>query len=266
MEEPFPHYLSQGMVTKDGAAMSKSKGNVVDPDDMIDKYGADSVRLFILFAAPPEKEFAWDDKGIEGCFRFLNRIWVFFQQNLELFHAVEKSQDIEDHSSKEIHDIQIKMNQTIKKVTEDIRDRYHLNTAISSIMEFFNELKKSVSLLKSDGTGRKVLTDSMIAILKLMAPFAPHISEELWRITGQKSSLMLCSWPEHDPGLVKEDTVTIVVQVNGKLRAKFDVERNTSEEKIKDQALSLENIDRYIQGKKPRKIIYIKNKLVNIVV
>ncbi|MBD3413165.1 MAG: leucine--tRNA ligase [Candidatus Aminicenantes bacterium] len=266
LDEPFPHYLSQGMVTKDGSAMSKSKGNVVDPDDMIHRYGADTVRLFILFAAPPEKEFAWDDQSIEGCFRFLNRVWTFFQQNLSLFQKTAKEAPIEDRSSDDIRSIQRKRHQTVQKVTEDIRDRYHLNTAISSIMEFFNELKKTAPELKSTQAGQRVLTESLIALLKLLSPFAPHISEELWGCTGHKSRLMLCSWPEYDPKLLKEDTVTIVVQVNGKLRGKFEAERNTPVQTVKQQALGLENINKYIRDKKPRKIIYVQNKLVNIVV
>ncbi len=265
INEPFPHYLGQGMVTKDGSAMSKSKGNVVDPDDMIDRYGADTIRLFILFAAPPEKEFAWDDKGIEGCFRFLNRIWTFFQQNLNLFKEPEKPTEQEDKSPEEADSLEIKTHQTVKKATQDIGERYHLNTAISSIMEFFNQMKKDSSRLKSSQAGQKILKESMLALLKLLSPFAPHISEELWKATGRSSFLMTCSWPEYDPDLVKEDTVTIVVQVNGKLRGKFEAQRNTSEDKIKSKALSLENIDKYIKDKEPKKIIYIKNKLVNIV-
>lgn len=266
IDEPFPHYLGQGMVTKDGSAMSKSKGNVVDPDEMIGKYGADTVRLFILFAAPPEKEFAWDDQGIEGCFRFLNRVWIFFQENLDLFGKTEEADHSEDELSGEIKDIQIKMHQTIKKVTQDIGERYHLNTAISSIMEFFNQIKKASSVLRSNSPGRKILKQCMTVLLKLISPFAPHVSEELWELTGHTSLLFHSLWPEYEDSFVKEETVTVVVQVNGKLRDKFEAERNTPQEEIKSRALSLDRIQKYVKDKGPKKVIYIKNKLVNIVV
>jgi len=266
IDEPFPHYLGQGMVTKDGAAMSKSKGNVVDPDEMIRKYGADTVRLFILFAAPPEKEFAWDDQGIEGCFRFLNRVWVFFQQSIDLFKNSDEVPEETADPSREVHSLEIKMHQTIKKVTEDIGERYHLNTAISSIMEFFNQIKKASSVLTSNPFGQKVLKQSMMVLLKLLSPFAPHISEELWEKCSEKSLLIITSWPEYESSLVKEEKVTVVVQVNGKLRGKFEVERDAPQSIIKSQAMSIENVRKYIGDKEPKKVIYIKNKLLNIVV
>jgi leucyl-tRNA synthetase len=246
--------------------MSKSKGNVVDPDEMIEKYGADTVRLFILFAAPPEKEFAWDDQGIEGCFRFLNRVWIFFQENLDLFKKTGEVNHSEHEFSEEIKSIQIKMHQTIKKVTQDIGERYHLNTAISSIMEFFNQIKKASSKLRSNPSGQKVLKQSMTALLKLISPFAPHISEELWELTGHSPILFHSLWPDYNPRLVKEETVIIVVQVNGKLRDKFEAERNTPQEEIKARALALDRIHKYLKDKEPDKVIYIKNKLVNIVI
>ncbi len=266
IDEPFPHYLAQGMVTRDGSAMSKSRGNVVDPDDMVSKYGADTVRLFILFAAPPEKEFAWDDKGIEGCYRFLKRVWIFFQENLEVFDKHETIQSDGRTFPEETGNVEIKMHRTIKKVTEDIGNRYHLNTAISSIMEFFNEIKKAASHLRSSRSGRNILKQCMEAMLKLLSPFSPHISEELWESTGHDSYLILSSWPEYEPELIREDTVTIVVQVNGKLRGKFEAERNTPEEKVKSRALSLERVNKFMKNQEPKKIIYIKNKLVNIVI
>jgi len=266
IDEPFPHYLGQGMVTKDGSAMSKSKGNVVDPDEMIEKYGADTVRLFILFAAPPEKEFAWDDQGIEGCYRFLSRVWLFFQENLDLFKNTDNTSGDEAGSSEEGRNLQTKMHQTIQKVTQDVGERYHLNTAVSSIMEFFNQIKKEAPALRASALGPKILRQSMRSLLKLLSPFAPHISEELWESTGNDSLLFDSSWPEYDADLVKEDVVTIVVQVNGKLRGKFEAQRNTSQDKIKSRALSLDRVHKYIRDKEPKKIIAIKNKLVNIVV
>ncbi len=263
MDEPFPRLLAQGMVTKDGAKMSKSKGNVVDPDDMVEKYGADSLRLFILFASPPEKEFAWIERGIEGCFRFLNRVWAFFLENLDLF--TEKAHTPEEIKT-EGNDLRIKMHQTIRKVTEDIGERYHLNTAVSSIMEFFNFLRKESEKLRNSDEGKILLMETMETLVLLLYPFAPHICEELWERMGHREFLIRTPWPAFDPRLAIAEKVTIVVQVNGKLRDKFEIERDTDEEDIKARALGLSRIKNFISGKDIRNVIYIKNKLVNIVV
>lgn len=266
VDEPFPHLLAQGMVTKDGAAMSKSRGNVVDPDEMINQYGADTLRLFILFAAPPEKEFAWNEKGIEGCFRFLNRIWNYFLDNLELFQEESvKSPEMEELPPSGRR-LKTKLHQTIKKVTEDIEKRYHLNTAISSIMELFNVLKKEGESLRQTEAGRTLLRQTMELLLLLLNPFAPHISEELWEKTGHQGLLANTPWPTFDPAWAMEEKVTIVVQINGKLRDKFQVPRDAEEGKVKEEALNLAKIQKYLQGKKPKKIIYIPNKLINIVI
>ncbi|MCK4263686.1 MAG: leucine--tRNA ligase, partial [Candidatus Aminicenantes bacterium] len=266
IDEPFPRLLAQGMVTKDGAKMSKSKGNVVDPDDIVKKYGADTLRLFILFASPPEKEFAWNEKGIEGCFRFLNRIWMFFQKNIEVFtnEALHTKEPVPDEES--VQRLRIKMHQTIKKVSDDIEKRYHLNTAVSSTMEFFNQIKGEREKLRKSHKGIKILKETMEKLVLLLSPFAPHICEELWARMGNKTLLAYTSWPSFDSSLAKEERVTIVVQVNGKLRDKFEVERDLSEVQIKEKALGLNRIQNIRVGKKVKKIIYIKNKLVNIVI
>jgi leucyl-tRNA synthetase len=264
-DEPFPHYLAQGMVTKDGAAMSKSKGNVVDPDDMLQQYGADTLRLFILFASPPDKEFAWNEKGIEGSFRFLNRIWSFYLDHIDLFNQENPSGKDEEDREQPLLRVKTKMHQTIKKVTSDIGKRYHLNTAISSIMEFFNQLRAEKESLYNSDEGRQVLREALEALLILLSPFAPHICEELWQRAGKKEILMKTPWPEFDPALATEENVIIVVQINGKLRDKFEVERGLSESVVKEKALALERIDKIMGGKNARKIIYVKDKLVNIV-
>jgi len=263
ISEPFPHYLGQGMVTKDGSAMSKSKGNVVDPDEMIAKYGVDTVRLFILFAAPPEKEFAWNEKGIEGSYRFIHRIWAFFQDNLDLFDSPEPDSAPDDADS---HGLEIKMHQTIKKVTEDLDRRFHMNTAISSIMEMFNQMKKARDVLRSTAAGRTILRESMRNLARLLSPFAPHVCDELGTRMHLDGQVSLSPWPDFDADLAKEDRVTVVVQINGKLREKFDVERDLSEEEIKRLALEMPRVQALIGNGKIRKIIGIKNKLVNIVV
>ena len=265
--EPFPRLLAQGMVTKDGAKMSKSKGNVVDPDDMVKDYGADTVRLYILFASPPEKEFAWSEKGVEGCYRFLNRIWYFFQENKNLLSAVPSSGKSDYSQEKDKpHPLQIKMHQTIRKVSEDIEKRYHLNTAISAIMEFFNLIKAEKEGLMQNEKGRELLREAFEMMILLLSPFAPHLCEELWEQLGHRALLAKTDWPSFDPDLAKEERVTIVVQINGKLRDRFEVERDTDEEKLKETALGLDRIHALIGDKDVRKVIYIRNKLINIVI
>jgi leucyl-tRNA synthetase len=265
VDEPFPYYFGQGMVTKDGAKMSKSKGNVVDPDDIVNQYGADALRLFILFASPPEKEFVWNEKGIEGCYRFLNRVWAFFQQNGSRFFDDPEEKE-KDTGQKSPHRLEIKMHQTIKKVSEDIDKRLRLNTAISSLMEFFNLIKKESEALGESHNHRALFKEALEKLIILLSPFAPHICEELWEKTGHNALLARLSWPGFDPDLAKEETVTIVVQVNGKLRDKFEAERDLPEDEVKDKALGLSRIQSLVNRKEIRKLIYIKNKIVNIVV
>ncbi len=264
IDEPFPRLLAQGMVIKDGAKMSKSKGNIVDPDEMIGRYGADALRLFILFASPPEKEFIWTDEGIEGCSRFLNRLWPMVNESLDIFKEKPRPQGREKTEAG--GRLRIKMHQTIKKVSEDIETRYHLNTAISSLMEFFNQIKKDKERLEKKESGRQVLRESLESLLLLLHPFAPHICEELWEKTGHATPLFRSSWPSFNPELAKEKRVTIVVQVNGRLRDKFETERDLAEDLVKEKAMSLNRIRAIIGEKEVKKVIYIRNKLINIVV
>lgn len=268
IDEPFPQYLAQGMVTKDGAAMSKSRGNVVDPDEMIQNYGADSLRLFILFSAPPEKEFAWSEEGIEGSFRFLNRIWQLFQECKGLFQDEAVAKKNKNKSSKEESSLRLqkKMHQTIKKVSEDIEKRFHLNTAISSIMELANSIKKEKENLMSSKEGRTVLKEALEKLILLLSPFTPHISEEIWEKMGYTTRLYGTSWPEFNPELAKEEKATIVVEVNGKVRDKFEAELDISEEQMKNMALGLSRIKALVQDKNIKKVVCIKNKIVNIVI
>jgi leucyl-tRNA synthetase len=265
VDEPFPFYFGQGMVTKDGAKMSKSKGNVVDPDETVQQYGADALRLFILFASPPEKEFIWNDKGIEGSYRFLNRVWAFFQENIQVFSEGLEAQE-KDTEQKPPHRLEIKMHQTLKKVSEDIEKRLRLNTAISSLMELFNMIKKESEILGESDDHRALYREAVEKFIICLSPFAPHICEELWEITGHRTLLARHPWPDYDPDLAKEETVTIVVQVNGKLRDRFEVPRDLPEDEVREKALSLTRIQNLVNGKDIRKFIYIKNKIVNIVV
>lgn len=265
IDEPFPHYLAQGMVTKDGSAMSKSRGNVVDPDEMVKTYGADALRIFILFASPPEKEFAWSEEGLEGCYRFILRIWNLVEENLDLFQekGVIAAGQFDEASFQRLSK---KLHQTIKKVTDDIEQRFHLNTAISALMELTNSLKKDRDLLRQSREGRELLAEALTDLILLLGPFAPHLAEELWQKTGRTTLVAQTSWPSYNPELAKEEMITIVVQINGKLRDKFEVEAETEEELLKEKALSLPRIQELLGGREPKKIVCVKNKLVSLVV
>ncbi len=264
VDEPFPHYLAQGMVTKDGAAMSKSRGNVVDPDEIVQKYGADSLRLFMLFASPPDKEFAWAEDGIEGAFRFLNRVWGIVEENRDLFGGEAASLEKPERAGGVT--LLRKTQQTIRKVTEDIEKRFHLNTAISSIMELYNQVKKEKNALRQTDEGRGVLRLALESLITLLSPFTPHFSEELWARTGHRGLLACSPWPDFDPDLAREEKVIIVVQVNGKLRDKFEADPDIGENEMKERALALDRIRTAIGGGTIRKVICVPNKLVNIVV
>jgi leucyl-tRNA synthetase len=254
--EPFPHLLTQGMVTLGGSAMSKSKGNVIDPDDMIKRYGADAVRLFMLFTAPPEKDLEWSDRGIEGSFRFINKIWKIVLNHKEVFQ-------IEGDSDKYI-EVKRKIHQTIKKVTEDISERYHLNTAIAAIMELYNTVNSNLIKLLSDEEGKKILRESFEAIIKLLSPFTPHFTEELWQITGHKENLTDSGWPKYDKRYLETDNFTLVIQINGRVRARIDMEKGKTEEQIKEIVFADNQVKKRIEGKEIKKFIYIRDKIVSI--
>lgn len=268
VSEPFPHYLAQGMVTKDGSAMSKSRGNIVDPDEILERYGTDTLRLFILFASPPDKEFAWSEEGLEGCHRFLLRIWTLVHENLDLFDGGEGdragSADVAvpgDAASRLVR----KTHQTVRKVTEDISVRFHLNTAVSSIMELYNMAKKERDALRGTPDGRSALRRALESLVRLLSPFTPHLAEELWERTGHKGLLMRSTWPAYDPGLARDEMAIIVVQINGKVRDRFDAMPGTPEAEVEAAALALPKVRAALGGKKPRKVIVVKDKLVNIV-
>jgi leucyl-tRNA synthetase len=266
LDEPFPHYIAQGMVTKDGAAMSKSKGNAVDPDEMIRNYGADALRLFILFAAPPEKEFAWNEDGIEGCSRFIGRVWQTFAECEDIFRKKAEAGADETYDQTSFVNLQKKMHQTIRKVTEDIGRRFHLNTAVSSIMELTNTLRKEKSGLKDFDLGRQLIRKALENLVLLLAPFTPHLGEELWQKLGHKNMIFRARWPEFDPLLAKEEKAVIIVEVNGKVRDKFETDLGLSEDAMKETALGLPRIRALIGDTPVRKVVCIKNKIVNIVI
>ncbi|MCK4836432.1 MAG: class I tRNA ligase family protein, partial [Candidatus Aminicenantes bacterium] len=260
ISEPFPHLLTQGMVTLGGSAMSKSKGNIVDPDSLIDKYGADAVRLFILFAAPPDKNLEWNEQGVEGVNRFLHRIWNLFHTHEKILKLNHKH-DPAQASGKDVYS---KMHQTIKKVTKDIEVRFHLNTAIAALMEFFNDLSSASRMLKEKNPG--LLKLCFEVLLKLLSPFTPHFCDELWAKMGKSTVLANTDWPVFDPDLISQEQVNIMIQINGKIRDKIQMNLNEDEEIVREMAFKSENVKKYTLGKDIIKIIFVKNKMLSIVV
>ncbi len=262
-DEPFANLLTQGMVIKDGAKMSKSKGNVVDPDDMIKKYGADTLRLFILFAAPPERDLEWSDKGIEGSYRFVNRVWNFITSNIDSIKKFKDKNIEPDKLSENQKKIYIYLNKTIKKVTEDLAGDFHFNTSISTIMELINELNAYKFLSDDDNI---LLSFIVKRLLTILSPFTPFLTEELWERIGFDKTVFDSGWVSYDEKYLEFNTYTMVVQVNGKVRNKIETSLDTDIEKMKEIALNDEKIKNWITGKEIIKVIPIKNKLVNIVV
>ena len=255
--EPFKKLLTQGMVLKDGTKMSKSKGNTVDPDELIKKYGADTARLFIMFAAPAEQSLEWSNQGIEGSHRFLKKLW-----SLVFIHLANK-EDLGSINEKEISDLRYTLHSTIKKVTDDLTRRNSFNTAISSVMELINAYTKSKDIREISFKLRQEMFENVILMLN---PFVPHISKALWQEIKPETYIEKIQWPQVDEKALIKNEISIVLQVNGKLRANMIISIDNSEDEIKNKALLEENIRKYTFGKKIIKIIYVKNKLVNFVV
>ncbi|CAK8720157.1 Leucine--tRNA ligase [Candidatus Electronema halotolerans] len=265
IDEPFSNLLTQGMVIKDGAKMSKSKGNVVDPNDLIQQYGADTVRLFALFAAPPERDLEWNPQGVEGCFRFLNRVFRLIQGNLACFEEHEDRIDL-DQLAPADRQLHRKTHQTIRRVTDSIETNFHFNTAISGVMELVNQVSAVAGEDAAEPAAPAVLREALETVLLLLFPMMPHFCEELWQGTGHSQPLRTQSWPEFDPSAAEEDELTIIVQVNGKLRSRLQVPVETGEEEIKTLALADERVSSFTAGRTVQKIIVVKGKLVNIVI
>ena len=266
-KEPFNRLFTQGMVCKEGTVMSKSKGNVVTPGNIFNQYGVDATRLMILFAGPPEMDMEWSEQGIEGATRFLNRVWRIVRQYHQLFEEKKLHEEASAKSiRKEFIKLERKTHQTIKKVTEDIEERFHFNTAISTIMELVNELYgikiKGAQLSEAE---RVIIRETIENIIKLLSPIAPHFCEELWSEIGGKQSLYFERWPLFDTNLIREEEMLIVIQVDGKLRDKIKMSADISEEIVKNTIVELPKIKKWIEHKKIDKIIYIPGKLINIV-
>ena len=261
-QEPFKKLLTQGMVLKNGTKMSKSKGNTVDPNDLIKKYGADTARLFIMFAAPAEQSLEWSDDGIEGAHRFLKRLWKIAYQNINPVSSIKVKAELID--SKSESELKYKLNATIEKVTDDLERRTSFNTAISSIMELVNLLTKKQS---DDNISESLKKDTINIILLLLTPFVPHITKELWGMLNLDSKIEDQPWPTVDKSALIKDEVVVVIQVNGKLRGNMVISPDTEEGTVKEMAISNEGVVKFItDDTKIIKVIYVKNKLINIVI
>lgn len=256
--EPFSNLLTQGMVIKDGSKMSKSKGNVVDPDKIVREYGADTARMFILFAAPPERDLEWSDQGVEGAFRFLNRVWRLVREYSDKVANLEGEMAIVTPEDKALLKA---VHQTMKKVTEDI-ERFNFNTAISSIMELVNALY----LQKDKNENLLVWQHALQNLILLLSPFAPHLAEDLWQEIGETDSVHKQSWPQFNPEYIVDEEITVIVQVNGKVRDKLVVPAGLGQEELKEQVLASEKVQIILDGKEPTKVIVVPNKLINIVI
>ncbi|MCM8813173.1 MAG: leucine--tRNA ligase [Candidatus Omnitrophica bacterium] len=257
-KEPFARLLTQGMVLKDGEVMSKSKGNIVDPDEMIQKYGADALRLCILFAAPPETEFDWNERGMDGAWRFLNRVWTAVQETAALPAGVEAPAAVKD--------LRVKTHATIKKVGEEFQGGFKFNTAISAVMELLNEISPALRQAQEQTAAPAALREALETAVLLLAPITPHICEELWQQLGHAPSVCRAAWPQYDARVLQADELTLVVQVNGKVRAKCIVPADAGADDVKQAVFADARVQEWIAGKPVKNVVIVPGRLVNIVV
>ena len=257
VQEPFKKLLTQGMVLKDGSKMSKSKGNTVDPQELIEKYGADTARLFIMFASPAEQSLEWSDEGIEGSHRFLKKLWRIVWD----FNNPKENSQFNDNDDK---NLLYKLHSTVKKVTDDLERRTSFNTAIASIMELINLFQKIDNEAGIKNSLKKELLDKILIMLN---PFVPHITKELWGEINPNSEIENQTWPSFDESFLVQDEINIAIQVNGKLRGNMLVSTEINEREIKELGMKVESVKKYIEDQATvKKIIYVKNKLLNYVV
>ena len=261
-DEPFTNLLTQGMVLKDGTKMSKSKGNTVDPEQLIEKFGADTVRLFTMFAAPPDNSLEWIDTGVDGSARFLKKLWRFIYLHLQANESVPARIDVSKLSATQ-KELRNKIHNTIKKVSDDVGRRYTFNTAIAANMELLNDLS---ALKEQDENDRAVVREGVEAIVLMLSPIVPHICSDLWGSLGHTNDIEDQPWPQHDEQALVRDSLELMIQVNGKLRDKITVAADADDELIKTTALNSEKIQNHIKQQAVKKIIVVKGRLVNIVV
>jgi leucyl-tRNA synthetase len=278
-DEPFTRLLTQGMVLKNGAVMSKSKGNVVDPDDMLAQYGADALRLYVMFVAPPEKEVEWSDAGLEGSFRFLVRVWRIVDHWAETVGG-EGIPECGDDCTDAERALRRKTHDTIRRVTIDVEERIHLNTAVSSLMELVNDLYAFSETTPHGAPTRNeppvgrierkqtiaVVREAISALIRMMSPFAPHTAEELWNMLGEPEGLSKASWPSFDAEVAKAQEVVVPVQINGKVRARLTLRAGMSDDELRDAALADPGVLTHTASRTVRKVVIAKGPLVSIVV
>ena len=259
-DEPFTNLLTQGMVLKDGAKMSKNKGNTVDPKHLIDKYGADTVRLFMMFTAPPEQALEYSDDGVQGAYRFLKRFW-------SAVHNHVAAGDVSGLNVAELNekqqDLRRKTHQTIAKVSDDMGRRYTFNTAVAATMELLNAVTKFED---PSAQGGAVVREALESIVLFLSPIVPHICHELWEVLGHATAVVNERWPVVEESALVQDTIEIVVQVNGKLRGRISVAADADRDQVAAQALADENVSRFLGDNLVKKLIVVPGRLVNIVV
>lgn len=259
-DEPFKNLLTQGMVLKDGAKMSKSKGNTVDPQALIDQYGADTARLFMMFAAPPEMSLEWSDKAVDGANRFLRRLWRAVVEHVEK-GATEKLDTAT--LSEALQNLRRQTHQALTKVSDDIGRRHTFNTAIAAVMELMNAITKNND---DSPQSRAVMQESLELVVLMLAPITPHICHQLWQTLGHQEAVVDASWPQVDEAALKQDTIELMIQVNGKLRSKISVAADADQEAVEAVAFAEENVQKFTAGKEVRKVILVPRRLLNIVV
>ena len=246
--------------------MSKSKKNVVDPAQLVDAYGADTVRMFCLFASPPERDLEWSDQGVDGAYRFLSRIWRLVTDNIDFLKSAPSISNAEVLDD-DLKSINRKVHETIKKVTNDIEDRFHFNTAISAVMELINEIYKFLNNGKEKNEKSwSVIRDAAEKTILLLSPVVPHITEELWHMLGYEGFLLDARWPSYLEEAIEVDKKLLVVQVNGKVRSRIEIPASFSNEQIEKEAVNDEKVKKFIGDKKIKKVIVVQQKLVNIVI
>jgi leucyl-tRNA synthetase len=268
-DEPFNHLLTQGMVLKNGAVMSKSKGNVVDPDEMMQKYGADALRLYVMFVAPPEKEVEWTDAGLEGSWRFLARIWRFVDQWCDQVKAAPHVAHVNasgfDAAERQLRR---KTHETVRRITVDVEQRIHLNTAVSALMELVNDLYAFGDAIQGGPKRPESLAslrEAIEALIVMLSPFAPHTAEELWEMTGHAGGIEKTAWPLFDEAVARAEEIVVPVQVNGKLRSRLTVPADTPESELRERALSDPAVRQHTDGKTIRTVVIAKGRLINVV-
>jgi leucyl-tRNA synthetase len=266
IDEPFTRLLTQGMVLKDGAKMAKSKGNVVDPEYLIEQYGTDTTRLFLLFAAPPEKDLEWSDQGVAGASRFLHRLWNLVHSLLPDLQKVAAYQGDGAGLSAGLLEFRHQVHRTIKKVTDDIEDSFHFNTAIAAVMELVNAFYLTAENSPREPLTMQVFREAVEAMLLLVNPMVPHLAEELWQALGHATSLQQLPWPQARAEALVKSTITVVIQVNGKVRSKLTAPAAATDEEIKGWALNDPAIQKWLQDGPPKRVVLARRKLVNIVV